>query len=77
MWWVVRGVAFVVPGLCSAILRSDRKAALQPTPSDPPAVGQDSQLEQNLEDLLASGLAYLTLGQFLGMVLSGVTARPR
>ena len=35
---------------------------MQPTGSDPPAVEQDPQPEQNRKDLLASDLASLTLG---------------
>ena len=50
---------------------------MQPTGSDPPAVEQDAQLEQNLQDLLASDLPSLTLGQLLGMVLSGVSLGER
>ncbi|MDE0627169.1 MAG: transposase, partial [Bryobacterales bacterium] len=50
---------------------------MQPPESDPPAIGQDVQLEQNLKDLLASDLASLTLGQLLGMVLSSVSLGER
>ncbi|MDE0124857.1 MAG: hypothetical protein OXN97_09815, partial [Bryobacterales bacterium] len=50
---------------------------MQPPESDPPASGQDAQLEQNLKDLLASDLASLTLGQLLGMVLSSVSLGER
>lgn len=39
----------------------------------PPATEQDSQLPQNLKDLLASALPTVTLGQLLGTVLSGVS----
>ena len=60
-----------------SILRSERKTALQPPESDPPASGQDSQLELYLKDLLASDLASLTLGQLLGMVLSCVSLGER
>lgn len=70
---VVRGVAVVAPGPSPSILRSDREAVLQPTPSDPPAVEQESLLGQKLKELLAPDLASLTFGQFLGMVLSGVS----
>ena len=50
---------------------------MQPPESDPPASGQDAQLEQNLKDLLASDLASLTLGQLLGIALSGVSLGER
>ena len=50
---------------------------MQPTGSDPPAIEQDSQPAPNLPDLLASDLASLTLGQLLGMVLSGVSLGER
>ena len=74
---MVREAAFDASGSCASILRDERKTALQPTGSDPPAVEQDPQLEQNLKDLLASDLASLTLGQLLGMVLSGVSLGER
>ena len=74
---MVREAAFDASGFCASILRDERKSASQPTGSDPPAVEQDPQLEQNLKDLLASDLASLTLGQLLGMVLSGVSLGER
>lgn len=43
----------------------------------PPATAQDSQLPQNLKDLLASDSASVTLGRLLGMVLSGVSLGER
>ena len=74
---MVREAAFDASGTCASILRDERETALQPTGSDPPAVEQDPQLEQNLKDLLASDLASLTLGRLLGMVLSGVSLGER
>ena len=74
---MVREAAFVASPSCPSILRSERKTALQPPESDPPASGQDARLEQSLKDLLASDLASLTLGQLLGMVLPGVSLGKR
>ena len=67
---VVREAAFDASGTCASILRDERETALQRTGSDPPAVEQDPQLEQNLKDLLASDLASLTLGQLLASARS-------
>ena len=69
--------AFDASESCSSILRNEWTTALQPKGSHPPAVEQDPQLEQNRKDLLASDLTSLTLGQLLGMVLSGVSLGER
>ena len=74
--WVGREAVSNASGSCPSILRSERKTALQPPESDPPASGQDSQLELNLKDLLASDPASPTLGQLLGMVLFYVEEVP-
>ena len=74
---MVREAALEASGSCASILRFKRDTALQPAGSDPPAVEQDPQPEQNLQNLLASDLLPLTLGPLLGMVLSGVSPGER